>query len=80
MGAMIRVPTAGEKVSLKLPPGTQPSQQFCIRGKGVPRQGGKPGDLYVTVQVVVPAAKDGETRRLFREVEKMFPENPRLQG
>lgn len=80
MGTTVLVAAVGEKIPLKIPPGTQAGQQFRLGGRGVPRQGGKGGDLYVTVTVVIPAAKDGRARRLFREMEKMFPENPRVRG
>lgn len=80
LGTTLLVPAAGTKVSLNIPPGTQSGQQFCIQGKGVPRGRGKAGDLFVTVVAVIPAARDGRARKLFREVEKVFPDNPRVSG
>jgi molecular chaperone DnaJ len=80
LGATLFVLAAGTRVSLKIPPGTQSGQQFCVHGKGVPRGKGKAGDLFVTVQAVIPAARDGQARKLFREIEKVFPDNPRVSG
>ena len=75
------VPTAERKVSLSIPPGTQCGQQFRLRGRGVPiAGGGKRTDLYVEVKVVVPAATEEPAKHLFREIAKLYPENPRVHG
>jgi DnaJ-class molecular chaperone len=79
LGAEILVPRLEEKLSLKIPAGTQGGQQFRLRGRGVPLAGGtRRGDLYVSVEVVIPEARDPRARRLFRELEKLFPDNPRV--
>lgn len=81
LGATILVPTAEKKVSLKIPPGSQCGQKFLLRGKGVPTaEGAKRGDLYVTIEVVIPEARDPRARRLFRDLEKIFPDNPRVEA
>jgi len=81
LGATILVPTAERKVSLKIPPGTQGGQQFRLRGKGVPLPAAsKRGDFYVTVEVGIPAATEPGARRLFRELEKLYPGNPRVRN
>jgi molecular chaperone DnaJ len=81
LGATILVRTPEGKVSLKVPAGTQGGEQFRLAGKGVARPGGnKKGDFYVTVRVVVPQATDPRARRLFLELEKLFPENPRVKA
>lgn len=56
-GAKIDVPTLGGTVKLSIPPGSQSGARLRLRGKGVPKHGSQPaGDLYVVLQVVVPAA------------------------
>jgi molecular chaperone DnaJ len=81
LGATVLVPAARKKLSLRIPAGTQGGQQFRIRGRGIPHPDGtRGGDLYVTVMVVIPEAKDAKSRRLFRELEKIFPDNPRVQA
>jgi molecular chaperone DnaJ len=81
LGATILIPTPGEKVSLKIPAGTQGGEQFRLAGRGVVRPGGsQKGDFYVTVRVVVPQATDPRARRLFLELEKLFPGNPRVKA
>lgn len=80
LGATVPVPALEKKVSLRMPAGTQGGQEFRLPGQGVPLPGGdKRGDLYVRVRVRIPEARDAKARSLFRELEKLFPENPRIQ-
>ena len=63
LGAEIRVPTLdGPPVTLRLPPGTSNGRTFRVRGKGVTRRDGTPGDLLVSVQVAVPQKVEGSAR------------------
>ena len=55
LGGELEVPTLTSKVALKVPPGTQTSKMFRMRGKGVkPVRGSAKGDLYCTVEVETP--------------------------
>jgi molecular chaperone DnaJ len=54
LGATLDVPTLdGGSVRVKVPAGTPSGRVLRVRGRGVPAKKG-PGDLLVTVQVVVP--------------------------
>lgn len=78
LGARIQVPTLEGWAVLVLPPGTQGGQVLRLRGKGLPRlDGERRGDLYVTVRVLVPRGLDARTQDIFRELERLIPENPR---
>lgn len=69
LGAELRVPTVDGPALFSVPPGTQPMQQFRMRGKGVPGlRGGARGDQLVTVHVVVPTELNGRQRELFGEL------------
>jgi len=60
-----------KKISLKIPPGTESGKVFRISGKGLPRLSGyKHGDLYVTVEVVVPRKLSKKQKQLFEELKK----------
>jgi molecular chaperone DnaJ len=71
LGAEIDIPTLGKPVKHRFPEGTQPEQQFCIRGEGVPviNGGGRRGDLYVTAQVEIPRKLTDKQKSLLREFE-----------
>ena len=63
----------GKRILCKVPKGTDAGRKIRIRGKGIhPEKGSGPaGDLYVTVQVLVPKnLTDAEIRKL-REFETM---------
>ena len=57
LGADVSVPTlSGQRVTLKIGPGTPNGRTFRVRGKGVHKADGTSGDLLVTVEVQVPHA------------------------
>ncbi|OYN97038.1 molecular chaperone DnaJ [Enemella evansiae] len=63
LGAQIEVPTLnGLPVRLKVPAGTPNGRTFRARGKGITRKDGTPGDLLVTVEVVVPSELSEDAR------------------
>ena len=66
LGTTITVPTLDGKVTLKVPPGTSSGKVLRVRGRGVPggsgRNGKKPGDLLVKIEVVVPTELTDEQR------------------
>ncbi len=51
-------PTLDGTVSLKVPAGTANGRTLRVRGKGIVGRHGRPGDLLVTLQVVVPGKLD----------------------
>lgn len=65
LGAEIPLETgAGEKIALKIPPGTRPGTTFQFRGKGGQHRRGR-GDLYLIVRLDLP-------RRLSKEQQKIL--------
>lgn len=71
LGDEIEIPTVEGPVLFTIPPGTQPNQQFRLRGKGVPDlRGGERGDQIVTVHVVVPTELTPEQRILLEQLSE----------
>ena len=69
LGTTVEVPTLDESVTLKIPAGTQPGTTMRVRAKGVPAHAKHaPGDLLVTVNVMIPKKLTKEQRSL---VEKL---------
>lgn len=63
VGATIEVPTLGAgAVKLKVPAGAQNGQRLRLRGKGIEPKDRAAGDLYVTLEVVMPRGGTPETR------------------
>jgi molecular chaperone DnaJ len=79
LGATVEVPTPyGERVSLKVPAGTQDGRQLRIRGHGAPKlSGGGKGDLIARLRVAVPKKLTKKQREALQEFEKVSRENPR---
>ena len=64
LGDEIVVPTLEEKVSYKVPAGTQPGTVFRLKGKGIKSvRGGRKGDLYVKVSLEVPTKLNGKQKK-----------------
>jgi molecular chaperone DnaJ len=77
-GAEIEVPTIHGPVRAKIPAGTQGGQTFRLSGKGVPAaKGGKGGDHYYRVQIVVPKSVPAEALREIEAIEKAYDGHPR---
>lgn len=65
LGTEIRVSTLSGEERLKIPEGTQPGSVFRIRSMGFPNLDGRGrGDLYASIQVVIPTHLTRELRRL----------------
>lgn len=78
LGAKIEVPTLDQPVTMTLPEGTQNGQRLRLKGKGLPKRSGSPGDLYAVVQIVVPQRLSKEERELFEQLAKASSFNPRM--
>lgn len=75
LGAPIAVPTlGGPTVTLKLPPGTPSGRVMRVRGKGVARKDGSPGDLLVTIEVQVPTALSPEAKAALEAFDAAAPQ------
>ena len=69
LGDRIEIPTLEGPVEIAIPAGTQHGQSFRLQGRGMPDvRGGRPGDQYVVVQLVVPKDLDPEQKALLRKV------------
>src|SRR6267142_2757598 len=69
LGDRIEIPTLEGTVEIAIPAGTQHGQSFRLAGRGMPDvRGGRRGDQYVVVQVVVPKDLTPEQKVLLRKV------------
>ncbi len=82
LGTTITVPTLDGKVTLKVPAGTQSGRVLRVRGRGVPggsgRNGAKPGDLLVKVEVQVPTELTDEQRAAIESLAAVTEPAPRV--
>jgi len=76
LGTTATVPTLDGPVTVRVPAGTAPGTQLRVKGRGVPagagRNGAKPGDLLVRVDVVVPKSLSDEQRAAVEQLAASF--------
>lgn len=72
LGAEIIVPTIDGKVKFSIHEGTQPGEEFRLRGKGIQRlnYSGR-GDEYVKITVEIPKNLSKEQKEKLRDFEKI---------
>jgi molecular chaperone DnaJ len=72
LGAKVEInPLSGKKIILKIPAGTNPGKVFRISSKGLPRISGYgQGNLYVTIDVLVPKKINKKQRDILEELKK----------
>ncbi|MFO1148746.1 MAG: J domain-containing protein [Alsobacter sp.] len=75
LGAKVRVPTLDGAVEMSIPPQSSSGRTLRLRGKGLP--GDTPGDLLVTVEIVLPKEKDEEFEALMRRWHERLSEDVR---
>jgi len=75
LGASVKVPTLGGEVEMHIPPGSQSGQKLRLRGRGLP--GSPPGDEYVQLKVVLPAANTPEAKALYEDMRTRMNFDPR---
>jgi molecular chaperone DnaJ len=76
-GVDLTVPTLDGSVTLRVPPGTPSGRTLRVRGKGVPHREGTPGDLLVTVDIVVPKDLPEDARKALEDYAQTAPRAPR---
>jgi molecular chaperone DnaJ len=72
LGGQIDVPTVdGNRVRMPVPPGTETSKQFRLKGKGMPVLRSKvQGDMYIQVEVETPKNLTRRQRELLEQFEQ----------
>ena len=77
LGAKLDVPTPTGPVRMTVPKGANTGTVLRLRGKGVARAGGKAGDEYVTLKVVLPERPDPELEEFVQHWQAGQSQNPR---
>ena len=78
LGGQVTIPALAGAVTLTIPPGTASGQRLRLRGKGLPKPGGRgTGDLYVVAKIVVPPKPSAKERALLEELARVSTFRPR---
>jgi curved DNA-binding protein len=75
LGASVKAPLPDGIVEVRIPEGTQSGRKLRLKGRGIP--GNPPGDLYLVLDVVLPAASTAKARELYQAMARDLAFNPR---
>jgi curved DNA-binding protein len=71
LGGDVSVQTLTGRGNLSIPPGSSGGRRMRLRGQGWPKKDGTRGDLYVRLNVTVPAALSDEEKELYRQLREL---------
>ena len=77
LGTSVAVDTPGGEAKVKVPHGTSSGRRLRLRGRGLPRPRGKPGDLYAEARIMVPPRPSDQERQLFEQLAAVSGFDPR---
>ena len=79
LGAEVLTPTLAEPVRVKVPPGSRADGKLRLKGKGLPTASGGRGDLFYTLQIVMPPSTSDEDRKLYEQLGRASHPDPRAE-
>lgn len=75
LGAKLKLPTPAGAVNLNIPEGSQSGRKMRLKGRGIPAS--TPGDMFVTLRIVLPQVKTDADREIYRQMQSKLDFNPR---
>jgi curved DNA-binding protein len=78
LGGEIEVATPDGKVKVTVPAGSQSGRKLRLKARGIP--GKQNGDLYLVLDVVLPAAKTDRDREIYKMMANEMAFNPRQES
>ncbi|MBH0203417.1 MAG: DnaJ domain-containing protein [Nitrospira sp.] len=78
LGAEVTAPTLAEPVKVKVPPGSKADGKLRLKGKGLPSATGGHGDLFLTLQIVLPSGISEDDRVLYERLSTQRHPDPRM--
>ena len=79
LGSQVDIPTLDGRVTMKVPAGSTGGQKLRLGGKGLPKPGGGAGDLYATLDIVVPGSLTEPEKKLYEALRDASKFNPRTR-
>jgi curved DNA-binding protein len=75
LGAKVKIPTPQGAIDLTIPANSRAGRKLRLKGRGIP--GNPAGDIYLVLQIALPAANTDEEKAIYREMEQKLAFNPR---
>lgn len=79
LGAEVMAPTLTEPVRVKIPAGSRAEGKLRLKGKGLPTAAGGHGDLFLTLQIVMPSSLTESERKLYEQLSLSRTADPRAE-
>lgn len=79
LGAEVTGPTLADPVKVRVPAGSRADSKLRLKGKGLPMASGGRGDLFYTLQVVMPASYSDDDRKLYEQLSRTSHVDPRAE-
>ncbi|MES2470646.1 MAG: molecular chaperone DnaJ [Patescibacteria group bacterium] len=70
LGGEISLDTLEEKLTIKVPQGVTHGEILRVKGKGVPNEKGRRGDLMITVAINIPKKLSKQAQKLVEELKR----------
>jgi len=77
LGAKVRAKTMDGEITLKIPAGVAGGSKLRARGKGLPSEKDKRGDLYLRLEIVNPPTLSDAQRALYEQLAEISNFDPR---
>lgn len=77
LGASVSTRAPGGPLTVRVPPGSSSGRRLRLKGQGMPQPGGKPGDLFAKVKIMVPPHPTDRERELFEQLKRESSYDPR---
>jgi curved DNA-binding protein len=72
LGGEIHIPAFSGEVTMSLPAGTPSGSLMRLKGQGLPKQDGQPGDLLVRPVAIVPKQASAEEKELYQRLRDLL--------
>ncbi len=79
LGAEVMAPTLADPVRVKIPAGSRADSKLRLRNKGLPTASGSHGDLFLTLQIVMPSSLSDEEQKLYEQLARQPHRDPRAE-
>ncbi len=76
-GGKVNVPTTTALVVMTIPKGSNSGAVLRLKGKGAPSANGQKGDIYVTLQIMLPDLPDAALEKFIADWQPAMPYHPR---
>jgi curved DNA-binding protein len=77
LGGSAPLSTLDGRVKVRIPPGSSTGRQIRLRDRGYPSRGGRRGDLYAEIHVMVPETPSDQERALYEQLAAISRFDPR---